>query len=147
MSTPVSSETIHASCVAIGDAAVLIEGASGTGKSDLALRLIDRGGRLVSDDYTMLIRKGGRLIARPPANLAGKMEIRGIGIVEMPHVEDIEVRLLVAIVTLPPRMPDGGRLRTIAGVALHEIALPGLEPSAPVKVEMALARRLVDPPA
>ncbi|MBA3881078.1 MAG: aldolase, partial [Sphingobium sp.] len=54
--TVVSSETLHVSCVAIGDRAVLIEGRSGAGKSDLALRLIDRGARLVSDDYTLVVR-------------------------------------------------------------------------------------------
>ena len=137
-----SSETIHASCVAIGEIAVLIEGRSGTGKSDLALRLIDRGARLVSDDYTLLTRDTAkRLRARPPANLAGKMEVRGIGIVEIDHVEDIEVRLIVAITEEPPRMPGPGRRRTIAGVNLREIALPALEPSAPIKVEMALQQR------
>ncbi len=139
--TDLSSETIHASCVAIDGVAVLIEGRSGTGKSDLALRLIDRGGVLVSDDYTMLIRRDGALIARPPVNLAGKIEVRGIGILDMPHVTDVPVGLLVAIVEEPPRMPGEGRLRRIAGVDLREIALPSLEPSAPIKVEIALRHR------
>lgn len=139
--TSLSSETIHASCVAIGDAAVLIEGRSGTGKSDLALRLIDRGAVLVSDDYTMLTRKDGQLLARAPANLAGKIEVRGIGIVEMPHVEDVPVVLIVAIVEAPPRMPGAGRKRAIAGIEIREIALPALEPGSPVKVELALKLR------
>ncbi len=142
MMADLSSETIHASCVSIDGVAVLIEGRSGTGKSDLALRLIDRGATLVSDDYTMLIRKDRLLLARPPANLAGRMEIRGIGIIEMPHVEDVAVGLLVAIVETPPRMPSAGRLRRIAGVELREIALPSLEPSAAIKVEIALRRRV-----
>ncbi len=133
-----SSETIHASCVAIDGRAVLIEGRSGTGKSDLALRLIDRGAQLVSDDYTMLLRRGADLIAKPPANLAGKMEIRGIGIVELSHLSDITVAMLVVITEQPPRMPAGGRKRIIAGVEVREIALPSLEPSAPIKVEWAL---------
>ncbi|WP_363284203.1 HPr kinase/phosphatase C-terminal domain-containing protein [uncultured Sphingomonas sp.] len=133
-----SSETIHASCVAIDGRAVLIEGRSGTGKSDLALRLIDRGAQLVSDDYTMLLRRGDDLIAKPPANLAGKMEIRGIGIVELSHQSDIPVAMLVVITEQPPRMPAGGRKRIIAGVEVREIALPSLEPSAPIKVEWAL---------
>ena len=139
--TPLSSETIHASCIAIGDAAVLIEGRSGAGKSDLALRLIDRGAQLVSDDYTTLIRRGNVLVARAPANIVGKMEVRGIGIVDMPSVSDVTVRLIVAVVEAPPRMPGTGRVRTIAGVSIHEIALPSLEPSAPIKVELALRRR------
>lgn len=140
--TPLSSETIHASSVAIDGHAVLIEGGSGVGKSDLALRLIDRGATLISDDYTLLVRDGGVLRARAAPNLAGRMEIRGIGIVEMPHVDNVPVALLVAVVATPPRMPEGGRLRTLAGVALHEIALPSLEPSAAIKVEIALKRRL-----
>ena len=140
-STSLSSETIHASCVAIDGVAVLIEGRSGTGKSDLALRLIDRGAALVSDDYTTLLRRDGVLIARPPATLAGKIEVRGIGIVEMAHVTDVPVGLIVAIVEAPPRMPGDGRRRRIAGVDLREIALPSLEPSAPLKVELALRQR------
>lgn len=139
-----SSETIHASCVAIDGVAVLIEGRSGAGKSDLALRLIDRGAVLVSDDYTRLVRQGKTLIARAPDNLAGKIEVRGIGIVEMPHVDDVPVGLIVAIVEAPPRMPGAGRLRRLAGVELREIALPSLEPSAPIKVELALKQRRAD---
>lgn len=142
--TDVSSDTIHASCVAIDGRAVLIEGRSGAGKSDLALRLIDRGATLVSDDYTTLLRRDGALTARPPANLAGKIEVRGIGIVEMPHVADIPVGLIVSITDAPPRMPEGGRVRRIAGVELREIALPSLEPSAPIKVEIALRQRRGD---
>ena len=68
--TALSSETVHASCVAIRGRAVLIEGRSGSGKSDLALRLIDHGAMLVSDDYTLLTRDGTRLIATPPPTIA-----------------------------------------------------------------------------
>ncbi|HWK34734.1 HPr kinase/phosphatase C-terminal domain-containing protein [Sphingomonas sp.] len=136
--TELSSETIHASCVAIGDAAVLIEGKSGAGKSDLALRLIDRGARLVSDDYTIVTRQHGVLLARAPVNLSGKIEVRGIGIVAMEPVADVAVRLIVAIDDAPPRMPERGQRRRFAGVDIAEIALAALEPSAPIKVELAL---------
>ncbi|MHA6723085.1 HPr kinase/phosphorylase [Sphingomonas sp. RS2018] len=137
-----TSETIHASCVAIDGRAVLIEGRSGAGKSDLALRLIDRGARLVSDDYTVLDARGGALIATPPGNLAGRMEVRGIGIIEMAHVVDVPVALMVSIVETPPRMPEGDTLRQIAGIDVRTIALPALEPSAPIKVELALCGTL-----
>ena len=70
--TELSSETLHASCVAIDDRAVLIEGSSGSGKSDLALRLIDRGARLVSDDYTLVTRHAMTLRASAPDRIAGK---------------------------------------------------------------------------
>ena len=134
----ISSETLHASCVAIGGRAVLIEGSSGEGKSDLALRLIDRGAALVSDDYTLCRRDAGILLASPPPTIAGKLEVRGIGIVEMPHVEHCPVALLVAILDTPPRLPEGSSTRRIAGIDVPELALPALEASAPIKVEIAL---------
>ena len=78
-----SAETVHASTVASEGRAVLITGPSGSGKSDLALRLLDRGFTLVSDDQTIVTRVDDRLIASAPPTIAGKLEIRGIGIVEM----------------------------------------------------------------
>ena len=136
----VSSETLHASCVAIGERAVLIEGPSGSGKSDLALRLIDRGARLVSDDYTILARDGAGLTASAPANIAGRIEVRAIGIVEMPHADSSPVVLLVRLVDRPDRLPLDPGERRIAGVTVPEIALNAHEVSAPIKVELALAR-------
>ena len=138
--TMVSSETLHASCVAIDGRAVLIEGRSGSGKSDLALRLIDRGARLVSDDYTMVVRERDRLLAQPPATIAGRIEVRGIGIVEMPHAERIAVALVVSLADEVERMPAEDATRTIAGIAVPSIALAGHEASAPIKVGLALAR-------
>lgn len=137
--TEVSSETVHASCVAIGDRAVLLEGRSGTGKSDLALRLIDRGAALVSDDYTLLVRRAGVLHARAPANLAGKMEVRGLGILAVAHRDEAPVALLVSLVEAPLRMPEP-EMRRIAGVDVPVVRLAALEASAPIKVEHALAR-------
>lgn len=135
--TELSSETIHASCIAIGGRAVLLAGRSGAGKSDLALRLIDRGATLVSDDYTRLIRRDGRLHASPPAQ-AGRIEVRGIGIVDMPHLADVPVALLVDLAALVPRMPEPAT-RRLAGVDLPTAALAPLEASAPIKVELLLA--------
>ncbi|HEX7655500.1 MAG TPA: HPr kinase/phosphatase C-terminal domain-containing protein [Sphingomonas sp.] len=138
--TTVSSETLHASCVAIDGRAVLIEGRSGSGKSDLALRLIDRGARLVSDDYTVLIRERDRLLAQPPATIAGRIEVRGIGIVEMVHSERVPVALVVTLADQVERLPEERDVRKIAGIALPEIALVAHEASAPIKVALALAR-------
>lgn len=137
MST-LSSETLHASCVAIGGRAVLIEGRSGSGKSDLALRLIDRGAVLVSDDYVILTRRDGALWATAPANIAGKMEIRGIGIVPMEALKEARVGLVIRLADNPERMPEPRGMRRIAGVELPEMALPSLEASAPIKIEIAL---------
>lgn len=133
-----SSETLHASCVAIGGRAVLIMGPSGTGKSDLALRLIDRGAVLVSDDYTHLRRDTARLLATAPATIAGKIEVRGIGIVTVPIVADMPVALIVVLDMPVMRLPEPG-MRTVAGVAVPVVAIAPFEASAPLKVERALA--------
>lgn len=133
------AETIHASCVMIDGGAVLLHGASGSGKSDLALRLIDRGAALVSDDYTLIRRADDRLVASPPANIAGMIEVRGLGVIEMPHIAEADVRLLVALDEPAPRLPeDEPHTRLIAGVAIPVIALPALHASSPIKVELAL---------
>jgi serine kinase of HPr protein (carbohydrate metabolism regulator) len=89
-----SSEALHASAVAIDGRAVLLMGPSGAGKSDLALRLLDRGFTLVSDDQTLVRREGARLLASAPDTIAGKLEIRGIGIVALESVAIVPVCLL-----------------------------------------------------
>ena len=116
---------------------MLIVGPSGSGKSDLALRLIDRGAMLVSDDYTALEARGGRVIASPPANIAGRIEIRGVGITEQPCAAEAPVALLVEGGGTPERMPEP-RERRLCGIILPEVTLSLLEASAPLKVEAAL---------
>lgn len=140
----VSSETLHASCVAIGEHAVLIEGRSGAGKSDLALRLIDRGAALISDDYTVLMRSARKLLATPPATIAGKLEVRGLGIVAMPYRDRVAVSLLVELVDEVERMPPEPQTRRIAGVDVPVVAMNGHDASGPIKVELAL-KRLASP--
>jgi len=133
-----SAAAIHAGCVAIGGRGVLIAGRSGSGKSDLALRLIDRGAMLVSDDYTRVRAENGVLVAEPPVTIAGRIELRGVGIVEQPYLAGVQVALLIDLDLAPERLPEPRR-REIEGVALPVIGLVGLEPSAPIKVEAALA--------
>jgi serine kinase of HPr protein (carbohydrate metabolism regulator) len=141
MSGPrLSSEALHASTVAIDGRAVLIAGPSGSGKSDLALRLLDRGFSLVSDDQTLVRRDGDRLIASPPPTIAGKLEIRGIGIVEMANLTDLPVALLVELTSDIQRMPDDSRERMILGVTLPLVNINAMAASAPSKVAIALDR-------
>ncbi len=130
---------IHASCVAIGGRAVLIAGPSGSGKSDLALRLIDRGAALVSDDYTRLTRDGDRLLADAPATIAGRIEVRGVGIVALPCVAAVPVALFVAADDFPPRLPDADTI-AFHGVAVPRVCLSLKEASAPCKIELLLRR-------
>ena len=136
----ISAETVHASTVATDGRAVVILGPSGSGKSDLALRLLDRGFTLVSDDQTVVKKDGERLVASAPPNIAGKLEIRGIGIVDMETVTNIPVALLVELTSEIQRLPDESRERPLLGVKLPLISIDAMTASAPSKVALALDR-------
>ena len=135
-----SAETVHASTVASEGRAVLITGPSGSGKSDLTLRLLDRGFTLVSDDQTIVKKDGDKLVASAPPNIAGKLEIRGIGIVDMNAQRDVPVALLVELTSDIQRLPDDSRERPILGVSLPLVSVDAMAASAPSKVALALDR-------
>lgn len=131
------STRVHAGCVAIGGRGVLLFGPSGAGKSDLALRLIDEGARLVSDDYTDLTIARGALLARAPANIRGKMEVRGIGIVDIVAVDDAPVSLLVDLGAAPERLPEAAT-RTYLDAAVPLVTIDPHTASAAAKVRLSL---------
>ena len=135
-----SAETLHASTVAIRDRAVLVTGPSGSGKSDLALQLLDRGFTLVSDDQTLVRREGDRLVAAPPPTIAGKLEVRGLGIVDLEYVEGVPVALLVELTSDIQRLPDDARERPVLGVSLPIVSIDAATASAAAKVALALDR-------
>lgn len=131
---------LHASCVALDGRGVLIAGASGAGKSDLALRLIDSGARLVSDDQTLLREEGGVLIAAPPPQLAGLIELRGIGLVRLPYLEKTPVELFVDLAVPAQgleRLPDPSYV-SLCGVAIRRLCLEGKTASAPAAIRAIL---------
>jgi HPr kinase/phosphorylase len=134
---------LHGSCVALDDDGVLILGPSGTGKSDLVLRLIGLGWRLVADDQVEVVARDGMLHAAAPASLRGMLEIRGLGLVrDLPVADDVPLRLAIQLRdTPPPRLPDPARWTPpgpAAGITLPLVALRGKEPSTPDKVAFAL---------
>jgi serine kinase of HPr protein (carbohydrate metabolism regulator) len=135
-----SAETLHASTVASNGRAVVITGPSGSGKSDLALRMFDRGFSLVSDDQTIIRRDGARLIAAAPPTIAGKLEVRGIGIVDVDQVEDVPVALIVELTSDIERLPYDDNARLILGVRVPVITIDAMTASAPSKVALALER-------
>jgi serine kinase of HPr protein (carbohydrate metabolism regulator) len=125
------SETIHASCVVVGEAGILIRGPSGSGKSALARALIDlaheRGlfARLVGDDRIVLKQQGGRLVARPVATIQGLMEVRGQGIAQIAHEGAAVVRLVIdCLRQSPPRYPDDSdRMVVVSRVELPHMSI------------------------
>ena len=132
---------VHATCIAVGGQGVLLRGAPGAGKSDLALRLIEAGAVLVADDQVALTNAGEAPRAAPPARIAGMLEVRGIGIVRMDFLPQCPVRLVVDLV--PPeaveRMPEAGTV-DLCGHRIAHARLAPFEASAPVKVRLALSR-------
>jgi len=140
MNIRLSSETIHASTVSLDGRAVLITGPSGSGKSDLTLRLLDRGFVLVSDDQTIVKKTGTRLTASAPPTIRGKLEIRGVGIVTMEQVDDQPVALVVELTSEIQRLPDDSRERPVLGVPVPLISVDAMTASAASKVALALDR-------
>lgn len=131
---------VHGTSVALGRDGILLRGPSGSGKSDLALRLIDSGAFLVADDQTELRRRNGRLEMRAPATLEGLIEVRGVGIVRLPSVQDVALRLVVDLVRpeLVERLPEP-RFVALDGVSVPLCELAPFEASAVAKLRMALA--------
>ncbi len=148
MSQPASAKTeaerrtllLHATTVALDGHAVVLRGAPGSGKSDLALRLIDRGASLVADDQTVLTRTGALLLASAPTEILGRLEARGLGIATLPTAPAATVRLVVDLVPqeLVDRAPANAE-ETLLGVALPLLLLWPFEASAAAKVRLALA--------
>ncbi|MFN4295248.1 MAG: HPr kinase/phosphorylase [Brevundimonas sp.] len=139
------AELIHANAVAVrttgpegGWRGALLTGPSGAGKSDLSLRLIQAGWRLVADDYVRVWGVGGRLYARPPETLAGRMEVRGLGVMGAPHLEMARMVLVARCVGHPPeRLPEPA-FETFAGVRLPQVEIEALQPAAPARLAAAL---------
>lgn len=134
---------LHATAVAIDGYGVLITGLSGSGKSDLALRLIDRGAKLVSDDaVAVIIEKNMPVLCAAP-NIETLMEIRGIGIQTVPSIGSAPLRLVVELTEKIERMPSRHVVSAIKGYDAPCVKLDPFETSAAIKLEYAL-RSVVD---
>lgn len=140
-------ETVHGTCVALGTDAVLLRGDSGTGKSDLALRFlalpVSEAGQpaLVADDQVCLTASDDGLVASPPANLAGLIEVRGLGIQTVSFAGSARLVVVCDLVAAQdvPRMPPDPWDRTVlAGTELPVLKLAPFEASAPLKLRLAI---------
>ena len=132
-------QTVYGTTVAVDGDGVLLRGPSASGKSDLALRLIDAGAALVADDRTVVARENGAVVASPPAALAGKMEVRGLGIVTLPALPAAPLKLVVDLdeSNSVERLPPAASTRLL-GVDIPVMRLAAFEGSAPAKIRLAL---------
>jgi serine kinase of HPr protein (carbohydrate metabolism regulator) len=145
------ADLIHGTCVALGRSAALLRGPSGSGKSDLALRFLFLSRRgpaaleaptLVADDQVRLSCDGGRIMVRSPDSIRGRIEVRGVGIVEVKAVAEAELALVVDLVAAREvdRLPEAEATTRLLGVDVPLIHLTPWEASAPIKLAIALAR-------
>jgi HPr kinase/phosphorylase len=143
-----NTTTVHGTCVALGAAGALIKGASGAGKSDLALRFLylpaDRLGAvpaLVADDQVALRRDGGRILASCPQRLGGMIEVRGCGIARLKATApEAELKLIVNLDRTGdrPRYPEKAEWETVLDVAIRSVVIDPFEASAPIKLALAI---------
>ena len=145
-----AAEVVHGTCVALGQRGALLRGPSGCGKSDLALRFLFLARRgpaaieppaLVADDQVELRRDGGRVLATAPASICGKIEVRGVGIINVKALTTCELVLVVDLVApeAVERMPEKDDNVRLAGIDLPLLRLAPFESSAPIKLALAVA--------
>lgn len=125
--------------IAIGGRALLIEGAPGSGKSSLALALIDRGALLVGDDGVLLAPQAGRLIAAPHPNIVGKLEVRNLGLLDLPVSPPVPVALVIRLDAQAPRFIESAESIVIEGIALPLVRLFPDSPVLALRAELALS--------
>lgn len=130
----------QSTCVAIGGRAVLIEGASGAGKSSLALALIDRGAELIGDDSVLLTTEQGALIATPHPHTRGLLEVRNLGLLPFPCRERAPVALVLTLDPEAPRYVEQPERIDLGGIALPLLRLWPEGAATALKAEIALSR-------
>ena len=127
----------QATAVAVGGRALLLEGPPGSGKSSLALALIDRGASLIGDDGVTLVTAEGRLLASPAPAIAGLLEIRNVGLASLP-CEAAPVALVVRLDPAAPRQPEHAEQVVLAGLGVPLVRLWPDAPALPLRAEWAL---------
>ncbi|MEL1249804.1 HPr kinase/phosphorylase [Aurantiacibacter gilvus] len=133
----------NVSCVAMRGRAMVITGAPGTGKSSLALALLDRGGELIGDDGVTLSQVGELVIASPPPNTMGLIEVRNVGLLEVPTTR-APVAIVISLTDDAERLPLGHGMAMILGRPVPQVALYPDTPALPLRAEAALEMHGLD---
>lgn len=137
-------QPFQAGCVAIGERGLLIIGPPGSGKSSLALALLDRGARLVGDDSVLLAAADGRLIAHPHPATHGLIEVRNLGLLRFEPLDRVAVALILQLDEAAPRFIDEAEGMELLGLNLPFVRLEPWSPVQHLKAELALARYGID---
>lgn len=132
---------IHGTAVALFGKAVLLRGQPGSGKSDLALRLIDRGATLISDDQILVKNEAGSLLLSAPKSIANLLEIRGLGLINFNHIDNVSLALVVDLSSdeMFERLPEPS-LVEIEGCTFPQLKLEAKRDSGHIIVELAMAK-------
>ncbi|WAT18807.1 HPr kinase/phosphatase C-terminal domain-containing protein [Aurantiacibacter sp. MUD11] len=133
----------NVSCVAMRGRALLITGAPGSGKSSLALALLDRGGELIGDDGVTLSQVGELVVATPPPNTEGLIEIRNVGLLEVPTTR-APVAIVINLTTAAERLPLGHGMAILLGHQVPQVDLYPDTPALPLRAEAALEMHGLD---
>lgn len=136
------NQLVHATAISFDGYGILLTGPSGIGKSDLAIRLIDRGSKLIGDDQVDLNMASNLILLNPKPNIAGKIEVRELGIFELDFAVNVPLKLIVELVEKAERFPMDRQTKSIMGVQIPAVKITSGKPSAPIKVEMAVQKSL-----
>ena len=131
-------KNFNATSVVIDSFGLMISGLSGIGKSDLALRLIDSGATLISDDITICKRVNNKVYLFPPNKTKGLLEVREIGIINVPYVENINLVMIIDLLKKNNERIPEKKVRKILGLNFPVLSLDGKTPSSVIKVKVKL---------
>ena len=132
------TKQVHSTSVVLDDNGILITGDSGSGKSDLALRLIDNGATLISDDVTICKKKINHIFLSSPHETKGLLEVREVGIITVPFVEQVKLRMVVKLINEKLERLPKKKICKLLGVDIPLLTINGLNSSSVIKVKVKL---------
>ena len=138
------SKRVHGTAIALEDRGVLLTGPSGSGKSDLALRLIDSGATLISDDQTICERRKNEIFLFPHKKIHGLIEVRGVGLIKVPFIENVKLNMIVQLIDKPPERIPKKEEKKLLNLNIKFIKIIGKEASSTVKVKIKLFEEIID---
>ena len=139
-----ASKRVHGTAIALEDKGVLLIGPSGSGKSDLALRLIDSGATLISDDQTICQRRNDEIFLFPHKKINGLIEVRGVGIIKVPFIEDVKLKMIVQLIDKQPERIPVREEKKFLDLNIKFIKIIGKEASSTVKVKVKLFEEIIN---